>query len=129
LNGRRVETDGRAVDSFRGLVTAFAVVGIAWQLAVITLSLRHAGALASATEALGIALPIATRSFLATYQWWIALPVLSVAAAYSAYRHAATAPKRAIAAAIVPLVVAAALQTWVNEAALSPLRSILNHIR
>lgn len=124
-----METDRRAVDSFRGLVTAFAVVGIAWQLAVIALSYRHAGPLASATGALGVALPIATRSFLATYQWWIALPVLSVAAAYSAYRQAATGPKWAITAAMVPLVVAAALQTWMNEAALSPLRSILNNIR
>jgi hypothetical protein len=115
-------------DAYPALVTAFAVIGIAWQLAIVALAYRHAVVLASAMTALEVELPVSTRTFLATYHWWFVLPLMSIGAAYVAHRQAASAPKRAVIAAVVPLAIAAALQTWTNEAVLAPLRAILDRV-
>lgn len=121
-------TTNRSADAYPALVTAFAVVGIAWQLAIVALAYRHAVILDAVIAPLGVHLPASTRVFLATYRWWLALPAVSIAAAYAARRLAARTPTGAVAAAVAPLVIAAALQTWMNEAVLAPLRALIDRV-
>ena len=124
-----MEPDTQPVSSTRSLLAIVAAIGLAWQLVLIVLAFRHGNALRIFLRDLGVQPPMVTRLFLATYEWWPVMLVLSALVAFLPLRRMSRLQTRAILAAAVPLLVGLILQAWTDEAAIAPLYQIIRTVK
>ena len=72
-----METDTRPVVTPRTVFLTTAAIGVAWQVFVITRGLRYGPELQSMLQGLGVTAGFLTRSFLASYRWWVLAPAVT----------------------------------------------------
>jgi len=104
-------------------------LAIAWQVLTIVLAFRYGGALSALVSDLGIDAPVITRSFLASYRWWIVAPVLATLLVGDVARRSRPALVYGSIVLVTSVVAALALHTWMNEAWFGVLFTIMAKVR
>lgn len=101
---------------------------VAWQLYAVALAFRHARVLGQLLEGLGGPLPWATRSLLASYRFWIAVPLAFAALSLHLLRRRTSGLATYATLLVAALAAALLLHAWVQEAFLAPLLAALRAI-
>jgi hypothetical protein len=111
------------------MFTWVGVLAIAWQVLTIVLAFRYADALSALLSGLGIDAPAITRSFLASYRWWIVAPVLAALLVADVARRSRPPLVYGSIVLVTSVVVALALHAWMNEAWFGVLFTIMAKVR
>jgi hypothetical protein len=124
-----MEPETKPALSPRAIFVSAAALGVAWQVVVIVHAFRYAPALQSLLRDLGAEAPPLTRSFLASYQWWILAPLLAAVLAADVARRARPPLLYGGIVLLVSLAPGLVLQTWMTEAWFRPILTIMTNVR
>ena len=121
----KMETDTRPVVTPRTVFLTTAAIGVAWQVFVITRGLRYGPELQSMLQGLGVTAGFLTRSFLASYRWWVLAPAVTAVLVADVARR--TRPPLLYGSVVLAGSVFAGLvlQAWMIEAWFAPLVAII----
>jgi hypothetical protein len=101
---------------------------IAWQLYVAATAFRYAPRFEQLFSSLGAELPLITRVLLATYRFWLAIPlVFALLAARAIRRPAHSAAYLGVLSASC-VIAGFVMQAWLYEGYFSPLFAVIKQI-
>lgn len=113
----------RALHSITPLLAA-----IAWQGYVAYRAHRQAVVLAQLLPALGVAVPKVTAAFLASADWWAAVPVVFAVMAADILRRAGASPMYSRIVTASAFAAAVVLQTWCDQAWFEPMLTMIRSV-
>ena len=112
----------------RAALTGIFVATIAWQVYVVFTAFRYAPRFRNLFDALGAELPLITRSLVATYRFWIAIPAIFTLLAIRAIRNHDTSATHVGVLAGLSAGTGFVLQAWLHEGYFAPMFDLIRQI-
>lgn len=106
-----------------------ATLGMLWQVYVAITALRFAAPLRALLANLGVHAPVATRAFLASYQWWFIAPAICTGLLLDLVRRDSPGHVRTFLTLALCLATGLVLQAWLSEAWFRPLVAMMDAVR
>jgi hypothetical protein len=101
---------------------------LAFQIYAVVLAFRHAPTFRALFDGLGAPLPLLTRCFLASYPYWVLVPLAFALIAADILRRPQVSTSYFATVLGGSFAVALALHAWLQEAVYAPLYSILDKV-
>ena len=101
---------------------------ILWQAYIAVLAFRSGSSLERLLSALGAEVATSTKIYLATYQWWVVIPVACAVLAVIAVRRLEKQPTVSLLLLATEVFAALALNIFWREAWFGPLFSLINQV-